>query len=182
MEINRKFQDQHTGGDGVDWVQIQLVERDICLLYHQLADYSYVMADLYYGSVFALPYWEYLDVAGVPDSQRDFLRDGCLVMIFAMALEVIDGSGAYLTMDRARLSSVKEAVAKLQGLDEQRELLVGHVRRAVEGASNPTPELELEASTASVWIHEKFVRPYFETRAQAFRENPYYRGAPPEDC
>ncbi len=95
----------------VDWVQIQVVERDICLLYHQLADYSYIMADLDYGAVFALPYWDYLDVAGVPGSQRDFLRDGCLVMIFAMASVVLDGSSAYRTADRARLRTVKEAAA-----------------------------------------------------------------------
>lgn len=61
MEINRQFQSQHSNDDGVDWVLKQEIERDICLLYNQLSNYAYIMSDLFYGSVFALPYWEYLD-------------------------------------------------------------------------------------------------------------------------
>ena len=43
-----------------EWADKQRVERDVLLLYHQLADYSYIMGDLYYGTVFALPYWDVL--------------------------------------------------------------------------------------------------------------------------
>ncbi len=58
MKINRQFQDLHSPGPNeTDWYTIQILERDICLLYHQLADYSYIMGDLYYGNVFALSYW-----------------------------------------------------------------------------------------------------------------------------
>ncbi len=85
MELlaNHAIQSLHTQGEPeVDWVAVQEVERDICLLYHQLADYSYIMGDLYYGNVYALPYWEYLCVPGLDESQQEFIREGCLVMIF----------------------------------------------------------------------------------------------------
>ena len=56
IEINRQFQDRHVAGSDIDrWVELQQVERDICLLYHQLSDYSYIMGDLYYGSDVAAP-------------------------------------------------------------------------------------------------------------------------------
>src|SRR5712691_1560834 len=87
----------HSPGASVDWVLKQQVERDICLLYHQLADYSYIMGDLYYGPVFGLPYWEYLDFPDLDGADREFLRDGCLVMILAMAWDQIDGSGVYIS-------------------------------------------------------------------------------------
>ncbi len=57
MKINRQFQALHSPDpDCTDWHTVQIVERDICLLYHQLADYSYVMGDLYYGDIYSLPY------------------------------------------------------------------------------------------------------------------------------
>ena len=42
--------------DTADWAEVQELERDILLLFHQLAEYNHVMGDLYYGDVFALPY------------------------------------------------------------------------------------------------------------------------------
>ncbi len=102
----------------VNWTEIQLVERDICLLYHQLADYSYIMGDLYYGDVFSLPYWEYLHVEELaPDRQR-FVCDGCLVMLYAMAVEVLDGSGTYLTMDSDRYNENELRSIRTSGVEK----------------------------------------------------------------
>jgi hypothetical protein len=75
IEINRQFQDRHVAGSDIDrWVELQQVERDICLLYHQLSDYSYIMGDLYYGSVYALRYWDFLDVEGIKPARQTFIR------------------------------------------------------------------------------------------------------------
>ncbi|KLU02753.1 hypothetical protein RISK_005049 [Rhodopirellula islandica] len=65
----RKQESRVTYGSEVDWTEVQRVERDICLLYHQLADYSYIMGDLCYGDVFSLPYWEYLQIEELESDQ-----------------------------------------------------------------------------------------------------------------
>ena len=61
-----------------------------------------------------------------PDS-RSFLRAGCLVMIFAMASEVLDGSGSYLTLDAERYQAAKDPLVRLpsaaDGTDELASLL-----------------------------------------------------------
>ncbi len=73
--ISGQFQDLHSPNNGeTDWQTIQRVERDICLLYHQLAEYSYIMGDLYYGDVYALPYWDYLNLQTLEPDQRAFIR------------------------------------------------------------------------------------------------------------
>ena len=88
MKINRQFQDIHSPlPTETDWCRIQIVERDICLLYHQLASYSWIMEDLYYGSVYALPYWRYLNISALETKRQAFIRNGCLVMLYAMASE-----------------------------------------------------------------------------------------------
>ena len=110
MKINRQFQALHAHGGWVDWVLKQHLERDICLLYHQMANYSYIMGDLYYGSVFGLAYWEYIDFPGLDAADHDFVRDGCLVMILAMAGIRLTGSGAYIN---PYIPACREAIASL---------------------------------------------------------------------
>jgi hypothetical protein len=171
MKINRQFQDLHRDGGATDWVLKQEVERDICLLYHQLADYAYIMGDLYYGSVFGLPYWEYLDFPGLDEADRNFLRDGCLVMILAMAWDQIDGSGAYLG---PHIPACRAAIERLICEDEDGEKLARTVRLALDVAEQggtETPEL-LELSS---WAHHRYVRGYFRQIAQDFDTNPYFR-------
>jgi hypothetical protein len=185
VKINERFQALHTPATETDWVAIQAVERDICLLYHQLADYSYIMGDLYYGDVYGLPYWDYLDVQGLEPEQRDFLRTGCLVLLFAMASEVLDGSGAYLTMDQNRYVAASVAVRSLSGFSGDVGRLADAVRQALAmidaGAGTwDQSDTAAEMNAASTWIHERFVRRYFEDRAKEFSTNPYYRGQPPE--
>lgn len=175
MRINARFQDQHTETGSTDWVQLQKVERDICLLYHQLAEYSYVMSDLYYGSVFAEPYWRYLDVPALEQEERAFIRDGCLVMILAMATQMTDGSGAYL---HPFLSECRAAVERAGSPDERTGQLLRTVRLALELAESgqqETPELV----DLSQWVHREYVQGYFRSRVHEFDHNPYFGNTPP---
>ncbi|MCP3961419.1 MAG: hypothetical protein GY719_26540 [bacterium] len=186
VKINRQFQDLHSTAQAeIDWSAIQRVERDICLLYHQLADYSYIMGDLYYGDVFNLPYWEYLDFQGPEPEQQEFIRSGCLVMLYAMASEVLDGSGAYLTMDRDRFSGARASVESLRELDGDTGRLAAVVRAALRLVGQEgdlrcsSPEVQ-EIEAESTWIHERFVREYFNRRTHEFESNAYYQGEIPE--
>lgn len=185
MKINHQFQDLHIpGGTGIDWAAIQSVERDICLLFHQLADYSYIMGDLYYGSVYALDYWNFLQIHGIDPKRQQFLRIGCLVMLYAMASDVLDGTGSYLTMDRHRYLAAKSAVRSLPALDPDFDRLVAAVSGAFKlidekrFSEENSPEMQ-DVIAASTWIHERFVRQYFICRAADFESNPYFRGDGP---
>lgn len=144
----------------------QRVERDICLLYHQLAEYEGIMGDLYYGSVYALPYWDYVELSGLMPKEAEFIRDGCLVMMLAMAWEVLDGAGGYLLGEGLRHSL--DAVRRLEGLESTYDnpntpRLVTAVRCAlhrVEESAAETEELVREAN----WVHHEYVMGYFRRR------------------
>ncbi len=186
MKINRQFQDLHSPGqNGTDWYTIQVVERDICLLYHQLADYSYIMGDLYYGDVFALPYWEYLNIPNLETERQAFIRNGCLVMLYAMASEVLDGSGTYLTMERKRYHAARAAVEALPNFDDESNRLIAAVKGSFKlidekrGTWDDIPEVQ-DVISESTWIHECFVRQYFIERTNDFFKNPYFRNEGPK--
>lgn len=186
MKINRQFQDLHLRDtSGVDWVALQKIERDICLLYHQLAVYAGIMPDLYYGNVFGSPYWDYLNVPNIEHEQQAFIRNGCLVMLYAMAVEVLDGIGAYLVMDRTRFDAAKAAVRCLPQFDADTDRLIRVVRGSFKlidegkNSSDKSP-VAVEVVDASAWIHDRFVKDYFVHRAKEFETNPYFRGERPE--
>ena len=170
MEINRQFQDQHIAGAQLDWVLKQKVEADICLLYHQLADYSYIMGDLYYGDVFSLPYWEFLDWQSIDKDDRSFIRDGCLVMILAMCCEYIDGSGTYI---HHYLKVCQRNLSRVAPDDEKSNRLLTTVRLAVQLAQEGKPESK-ELTEAMIWVHREYVRGYFRKRVHEFDNNPYF--------
>jgi hypothetical protein len=172
MKINQQYQSLHSHGDSeVDWVAVQEVERDICLLYHQLADYSYIMGDLYYGNVYALPYWECLNIPGLDEPQRNFIRDGCLVMILAMCWDEIDGSGSYLS------KFLDACIASVTNLNPEGENTISlHntvilALRLVKDGGHDSQEL----ADLSLWVHKTYVREYFMKIADEFNSSPYFQ-------
>jgi hypothetical protein len=171
MEVNRQFQDLHSLEASADWVLKQQVERDICLLYHQLSNYSYIMGDLYYGSVFAFPYWEYLDLPGLDPDDGEFIRNGCLVMILAMAWEHIDHSTGRIHRD---IPAIREAVEGLECTDEDTGKLIRAVRLALDVAERDDTETP-ELVELSDWVHKRYVRGYFRHIVQEFDNNPYFQ-------
>jgi hypothetical protein len=143
------------------------------------------MDDLYYGDVFGLDYWRFLDVREVEPERGEFIRAGCLVMLYAMASEVCGGSGSYLVLDKKRYAEAKAAVRALPSFNPDMDRLVAAVSGAFklidEERSDVDPSPEVQAVFAeSTWIHERFVRQYFISRADDFKNNPYYRGVVPE--
>ncbi len=146
--------------------EIELVKRDICFLYHQLAGYHDVMGDLDYR-YFTLPYWQYFNPAAVSDDRTEeslFVSDGCLVMVFAMACDSLDGSGRFLVDDKERLSAVQDRLKALAPSDAKTDRLVAAVRQATSAvASNHlSPHSNADAAIADgCWIHETFINAYF---------------------
>jgi hypothetical protein len=146
----------------------QRLERDICLLFHHLAQYSYIIGDLSFGTIFALPYWEYIDSPDLDDQsvavERTFIRDGCLVMILAMAQNDIEDGEVCVG---PHLAECRAAVTGLAVTDEQTAKLIRTVQMALDLAEQGSGDLrELRELTA--WVHEHYVRGYFRRMVKSF--------------
>ena len=177
-KINWQYQDLHNPESAEDWVSIQRVEADICLFYHQQSNYSYIMGDLYYGDVYALPYWEFLQTKNLPNDRADFIQSGCLMIILAMCWELIYGSGTYLA------AHIDEAGARTRGLEpasDQVARLQSHALRALESASG-SDEVGQDFAEESAWAHTEFVMGYFRSICADFDNNPYFKKSQSEQA
>ena len=153
------------------WVEKQEVERDICLLYHQLAEYSYIMGDLYFGTVFRLPYWEYLAISGeLASEDAAFIRDGCLVMILAMAWETIDGAGSYIHDFEDECIA---AVASVEAEDQETLHLLKVVATALQivkqGGNQVAQDSMRQLTEDSGWVHRQYVEGYYTRAVDLFQ-------------
>jgi hypothetical protein len=151
----------------IDWDKLQQIERDICYAYHQIAPYGYIMGDLYWGSLFSLPYWNYLQVDGLEDERAKFMCDGCLVLILAMAFAALDSSDNYIV---PFVPACRNAVEKLKGSDSWSEThtklmsVVETALNSVERGDESNEKLEAQ----SRWVHSEFVMGYFRRMARIF--------------
>jgi hypothetical protein len=134
------------------------VLRDICFLYHEQGQYQSIMGDLPYAEILNLKYWEYLSANwDTLDDNFRFIREGCAVMILAMAWEAIDGAGSYIYdyLDRVE-SCLQDAYID----DKDTETLmavVGDAVRHVREKRCESPEL-IEKSQ---WVYDRYVQRYF---------------------
>lgn len=155
-----------------DWAEVQKIERDICYLYHQLSEYRTIMGDLYWGLVYDRPYWEYVNLEFHGHSDPQFMRDGCLVMIIAMALELLDGAGGYI---KDKLPQCISAVSRLCPEDEKTIRLVEIARHVLDAAANEK-HYSKEMVEMSSWVHKNYVREYFHTIAKGFESGYFKQG------
>jgi hypothetical protein len=178
--IDDRFTTVHPDGEPqIDWVKIQEIEKDICLLYHQLSSGSQSMGDLYFGDVFKLSYWNFLDIKHLDGGRRKFIRRGSLMFIYAMVLEEAGGSGAYLSFEGGRMSACRKRIEECEPEDDDEKLLLDSIKSGLA---------IIEADTigdASVYgnsaeIHDRFVRGYFIDIAKgtSARSTPLPPGAP----
>ena len=153
------------------WVEKQEVERDICLLYHQLTEYSYIMGDLYFGTVFRLPYWQYLAISGPLDSEdAAFIRDGCLVMILAMAWETIDGAGSYIRdFEDECIASLESLEAEDQKTLRLLEVVATALRIVKRGGNQVTEDAMRQLTEDSRWVHHQYVEGYYTRAVDLFQ-------------
>lgn len=172
MKINKQYQALHIKDHyGIDWVLIQQIEKDICLLYHQLSEYSYIMPDLYYGDVYRSAYWEYLNIQGLDDDKLQFIQQGCLVIILAMCLEIIDTTGTYIYK---YLDECKKHIQTIVTENEDTKKLISIVLQAIHMIKEDKHD-DPDFIEETRWVHKKFVRGYFNNIADDFRNNEYFK-------
>ncbi len=128
------------------------------------------MSDRYYGPVFALPYWEYLDFPGLEAADREFIRDGSLVMLLATAFDIIDGSGGHIY---PHISACQAALARLDCQDEDTLKLVKWVRLALAIAERGCVR-GIRTYRSIVMGSQAICSGYFRRIADGFDNNPYF--------
>lgn len=160
MKENKKLDSE------IDLLTIEKIKRDICFLYHQFAEYNYIMGDLDYSGLYNLPYWKFLTLDEVDLSDDFFVRDGCLVIILAMALDYIDGSGNYIV---PYISLCRTELLKIVPFDNKTEKLVNTVKLALECAEQQQPETS-EIGELSSWVYKEYVEGYFRKMVCEFKQ------------
>ncbi len=156
-----------------EWEDYEKVERDICYLYHELSEYAGINGDLSFGSFYAIPYWEYLNLQdpNMHEDERGFIQNGCLVMLLAMATDIIDGSGTYLA---DKIEPCIEAVSQIVPEDRNTAALVRTVLLSLEqarkGFARQQHRVELdELEELSVWVNYQYVQGYFQRKADELK-------------
>jgi hypothetical protein len=144
--------------------------RDICMLYHELAEYSFIMGDLDYTNLYTLPYWNCITNTGLDWRSDAFIREGSLVMLLSMAWDCLDGSGSYLIPN---LSCAQASVASVTATDDQTTQLRTVVGTALNTVSSGQTE-PAKLREDSGWVHDTYVKGYFIQRARDFGKA-YYK-------
>lgn len=157
--------------EALDNFIMEQVVRDICGLYHLLTKSSSIVGEFSYRTVFALPYWDFMESPGSTPQERAFLREGCLVMILSMAWDKIDGAGNYIN---PRITACRSAVSRLECEDDETQRLIRTVLLALDLAERHVHE-SVELGEESIWVHKRYVRGYFRRVAQDFDSNPYFK-------
>lgn len=171
MNINRQFQNKHIAESDEKLVILQQIEKDICYLYFQLSSYSFIMGDLCYKEIYNLPYWNFINIIeSQSDEKQSFIREGCLIMILAMAWEVIDGAGSYI-MDK--IEDVFHCLELFEPSNERESKLFNIVISALKYAKSNEGNLDL-LNEQSTWVHNEHIRNHFRNIAIDFDSNPYF--------
>lgn len=147
--------------DTTDWTLLEKVKRDICFLYHELAEYSGIMGDLSYAHIYTLPYWDFVDlqIPRLHETDRRFIRDGCLIMILAMAWDVIDGSGSYL---QDKYAVCRAAIERVKAEDERTAVLLQTATLALDAAEQGRRRDSVLVELA-IWANREYVQGYFRS-------------------
>lgn len=157
---------------------IIMVERDICHLYHLLSGYDgdpamFPFEVLDFEHTFTMPYWECLniDLDEVGLDRRDFIREGCLVMIYEMAYSSMEHAHSHL---RDKLPACREAIGEMDfGLDRVRAL-AGITLNALDSAES-SKSISGEMLEECAVLFYDYVIPYFRKRGRRARTPMFFR-------
>lgn len=141
----------------MEYNQIKQIEKDICFLYHELSEYSFIMGDLDYHNLYNREYWSFINV----DSDS-FILHGCLIMVLAMIWDWMEESGNFI---EDKVSYYLNAMATLYGQSEEEFRLIETVNNGLDIVSKDRQKDE-KFEIDSQWAFEIFVKGYFREKAK----------------
>ncbi len=141
---------------------VELLQRDIVSSFHEYVDYAGVMGEMDWGLVYSLPYWEYLDLEGMYEDERVFIRDGCLLLILAMAFNAFDHHGGSKGNRISRhAEDCIDAVNHVRSDDADTQALTDAVLYAINRVKSGQG-WDKYMMHAAVWAFRRYVATYFE--------------------
>lgn len=136
--------------------------RDICYLYHELAEYRHIMWDLDYQADYPLEYWNLINRIDTGSCDDRFVRAGILIHLLAMIKDEIEGSGARIY---AHHDEVRKAIFEFVPEDTEMLRLSNAVMAGLNlfrDFSSDTEQLDADAA----WAYAEFVEKYFTERGK----------------
>ncbi|MGL1888993.1 MAG: hypothetical protein OCD76_20940 [Reichenbachiella sp.] len=149
-----------------------LLKRDIAGFYEEQSNWATLYGDVEFGTALKLPYWEYLDVRHVNESDAEFFRIGCLLILASMALEPYEELGTYYLSDDEKAKVFMDTITSFEtnNKDEQRLInLIVELRKSFnpENLKNTIRPLDKELQ----WVHVNYIYGYFRNKTKAFGEH-----------
>jgi hypothetical protein len=155
--MNRGLRTDKSQREDDDHGLYKRLTRDVCFLYHELADYGHIMGDLDYASDYPLDYWRLIN--GIETGRGDdrFIRSGILVLMMAMLQDEFDGSGCWISK---HLNSAKDELERFIPEDEDILKLTDYVLHGLQLLASGSPA-DNHFDTGACWAYDQFVRAYF---------------------
>lgn len=162
-----------------EYGEIQIIKKDICFLYHELTvellnnkDAMLLDGDMAFETLYTNDYWEMIKTISdieqegtnnyVDDKYFDltFLGEGCLIIIFLMAMENINGYGSYIA-DHLEQSENAIVLAKKTSISP---ILVNDVSFTLKlVGSEVSTNHENRLREIALNIYNNYVKKYFQT-------------------
>lgn len=161
------------------------LERDICYLYYQIAEWfddsfpaAFPDEIMDFVNIYSLPYWEYLDIEaeGLGLRRRDFIREGCLVILMRLAYASLEPLGYPL---RAKLPACRTAINAMDLRRDRVRQLAFSVLKVIDAAERGEKVISEEMQEDSLQVADDFIWPYFRSRARRPRAPLFFREADP---
>ena len=139
--------------------------RDVCYLYHEFAEFGYIMGDLDFSNDYSLPYWDLINRVGTDFGEDRFIRSGILMLFLAMIHDQLDGSGYSLEVHGAEISrSLQQFVPEDDDMLRLSDAVI-HGMEIFKAQASSDDRFESD----SVWAYSTFVKQYFQDRANRSR-------------
>lgn len=161
----------------IEWTELNQLKKDILWIFDENGNElhnAFVPSDS-----FILPYWEYAFIDGDKyfyDDQKNFYREGALIIILCMLAEYVDiQSGSQLVFGDNNLNGILDYIKQFRPANENqtslKELTILGLSIAVmitkeDIAKNEYfehPDLKKFLSTLS-WVNDTFIQTYYKSK------------------
>jgi len=149
-----------------------LAKRDIAGFYEEQSNWATLYGDSDFGTALKLPYWDYLDIRNVNDSDAEFLRIGNLLILASMALEPYEELGTYYLIDKEKAEPFMTAITSFEPNNKNELRLKNLIVELRNSFSPETSEDVIKRLNKELqWVHVNFIYGYFRNKAKSFGDH-----------
>ena len=143
--------------------------RDIHFYYHEQTNWSGISGNLSFGTTFALPYWDYLDIRGfINDDEIDFIRKGSLLILLSMSLEYFEQLGTYFLLDKTKFDLVKRGILSFNSSDRKEQFIQDLIIVLLKKIENQEVALSREVEQKLIELNVTEIYGFYRGRYHLF--------------